>query len=77
MWFTCVHVRESAVRVRVRDYPDELVITLMFSELQIQDTGRYWCAIDTGGLMKSDIRTSWELQVTDGVVTIYPNFVAI
>lgn len=48
------------------DTPEELVITLTFFELQVRDAGRYWCAVDIGGLSKSDIRTSLELQVTDG-----------
>ncbi|XP_053084369.1 CMRF35-like molecule 6 [Pangasianodon hypophthalmus] len=64
MWYTCVRVREWAGRFSVMDNPDELVITLMFSELRVQDAGRYWCAVDISG--KSDIRTSLELQVTDG-----------
>ncbi|XP_047006543.1 CMRF35-like molecule 7 isoform X2 [Ictalurus punctatus] len=64
MWYMCVRVREWAGRVSVMDNPDKLVTTLMFSELQVRDAGRYWCAVKNGGLM-SDIRTSMELQVTD------------
>lgn len=66
MWYMCVRVRERPGRVGVMDNPDESVITLSLSELQIGDTGRYWCAIEIKGLMKSDIRTSLELQVTNG-----------
>ncbi|XP_053349154.1 polymeric immunoglobulin receptor-like isoform X1 [Clarias gariepinus] len=65
MWYMCVRVRERPGRVGVMDNPDESVITLSLSELQIGDTGRYWCAIEIKGLMKSDIRTSLELQVTN------------
>ncbi|KAF5900010.1 polymeric immunoglobulin receptor-like, partial [Clarias magur] len=64
-WYTCVRVKERPGRVTVIDNPDEFVITLSLSELQVRDAGRYWCAIDIGGLMKSDIRTSLELQVTN------------
>ncbi|XP_060797898.1 polymeric immunoglobulin receptor [Neoarius graeffei] len=64
-WYTCVRVTEWAGRVSVMDTPEELVITLTFFELQVRDAGRYWCAVDIGGLSKSDIRTSLELQVTD------------
>ncbi|KAI4879264.1 hypothetical protein NFI96_006283 [Prochilodus magdalenae] len=71
-WYTCITVRKSA-KVNITDSPAELVTTLTLSGLQVTDTGRYWCAIKRGGLMKADIRTSLELQVIKDTPDLWVN----
>ncbi|XP_072531058.1 uncharacterized protein [Salminus brasiliensis] len=72
IWHTCFTVRNSA-RINITDSPAELVTTLTLSGLQVRDAGRYWCAIKRGGLLKADIRTSLELQVTEDTPDLWVN----
>ncbi|XP_036423596.1 CMRF35-like molecule 3, partial [Colossoma macropomum] len=64
MWQICITVRQSA-KANITDSPAELVTTLTLSGLEVRDAGRYWCAVKRGGVLKADLRTSLELQVTD------------
>ncbi|XP_066531852.1 CMRF35-like molecule 9 [Hoplias malabaricus] len=63
LWYTCLTVRESQ-KSKVVDHPDELVTTLTLNQLEVKDSGRYWCSVRKRGGLKNYIRTSLELQVT-------------
>ncbi|XP_076864343.1 polymeric immunoglobulin receptor [Brachyhypopomus gauderio] len=71
LWHTCVRVRDSPGRISITDSPAEQVVTLTLSNLQSRQTGRYWCAIKIGGLMRVDVRTSLELLVTKDALDLW------
>lgn len=71
-WSTCVTMRptdqtEKRPGVSFHNNPDELVITMTMTNLSSSDSNRYWCAVKKRGFLQTDIRTSLELTVTEGM----------
>ncbi|KAF5892808.1 CMRF35-like molecule 1, partial [Clarias magur] len=50
------YANQTAGRVRVTDKPTQSLFTVTLHNLQSGDTGWYWCAVEIGGLTKSDVK---------------------
>lgn len=73
-WGLCRELVRTTTKPRIegvfiRDYPSEQVFTITMTNLQVKDTNRYWCAVKMTGF-KPTIRTSLELQVTEGMCNL-------
>ncbi|KAI7798511.1 uncharacterized protein si:ch211-264f5.2 isoform X2 [Triplophysa rosa] len=71
-WLTCVTMqtadqKEKRPGVSFHNNQDELVITMTMTNLRSSDSNRYWCAVKKRGVLRSDIGTSLELTVTEGM----------
>ncbi|XP_055076038.2 uncharacterized protein [Misgurnus anguillicaudatus] len=71
-WSTCMTLRptnqkEKRPGISFHNDPDELVMTMTMTNLRTSDSNRYWCAVKIGGLLRSDMKTSLDLTVTEGI----------
>ncbi|KAA0719484.1 Natural cytotoxicity triggering receptor 2 [Triplophysa tibetana] len=49
------HANETKGRVSVIDHPDQSLFTVTMTNLQDQDTGTYWCAVEIEGILNMDV----------------------
>ncbi|XP_056325757.1 polymeric immunoglobulin receptor-like [Danio aesculapii] len=48
------YANETKGKVSVIDHPDQSFFTVTMRNLQQEDTGAYWCAVEIGGIFKLD-----------------------
>ncbi|XP_056599906.1 CMRF35-like molecule 8 isoform X2 [Triplophysa dalaica] len=54
---------ETKGRVSVIDHPDQSLFTVTMTNLQDQDTGTYWCAVEIKGILNMDVTEQLYLAV--------------
>lgn len=59
--------KEKQPGISFHNDPDELVMTMTMTNLRTSDSNRYWCAVKIGGLLRTDIKASLDLTVTEGI----------
>ncbi|XP_062412971.1 polymeric immunoglobulin receptor [Sardina pilchardus] len=70
-WGFCKEIARTTSKsltegVSITDYPSEQVFTITKTKLEVKDADRYWCALIKRGFSRNTLRTSLELQVTEG-----------
>ncbi|KAI1901295.1 hypothetical protein AGOR_G00032840 [Albula goreensis] len=70
-WISCTIVvrtdsPQSKGGVSITDDPAQQVFTVTLSDLQVTDSGKYWCAVEKGGYETLDDKVSISLSVTAG-----------
>ncbi|XP_073704633.1 polymeric immunoglobulin receptor [Garra rufa] len=56
------YANETKGKVSVTDHPDQSFFTVTMRNLQYEDTGTYWCAVEIGGII--DVDTTEQLHLT-------------
>ncbi|XP_073767527.1 polymeric immunoglobulin receptor-like 2.4 isoform X3 [Danio rerio] len=57
------YTNETKGKASVIDYPDQSFFTVTMRNLQHEDTGYYWCAVEIGGIFTSDETKKLQLRV--------------
>ncbi|XP_067309064.1 polymeric immunoglobulin receptor-like [Pseudorasbora parva] len=65
-YFYCsilAYANETKGKVSVMDHPDQSFFTVTMRDLQNEDTGSYWCAVEIGGIFQMDEKEQLHLTV--------------
>uniref|UniRef100_A0A8C1SIL6 Si:ch211-9d9.8 n=1 Tax=Cyprinus carpio TaxID=7962 RepID=A0A8C1SIL6_CYPCA len=57
------YANEAKEKVSVIDHPDQSFFTLTLRNLQHEDTGAYWCAVEVGGIFVKDALEQLQIKV--------------
>ncbi|MCJ8745182.1 hypothetical protein PDJAM_G00127500 [Pangasius djambal] len=57
----------SKARITIADDPRQYVFTVTMRELKEEDSGRYWCGAEIGGIWSKDSTTSFYISVIHGM----------
>ncbi|XP_067309556.1 polymeric immunoglobulin receptor-like [Pseudorasbora parva] len=57
------YANETKGKVSVMDHPDQRFFTVTMRDLQNEDTGAYWCAVEIGGILQMDETEQLHLTV--------------
>ncbi|KAL1246853.1 hypothetical protein QQF64_034778 [Cirrhinus molitorella] len=60
---TLAYANETKGKVSVIDHPDQSFFILTVRNLQYEDTGTYWCAVEVGGIFVRDAIEQLQLTV--------------
>ncbi|XP_058614076.1 polymeric immunoglobulin receptor-like [Onychostoma macrolepis] len=57
------YANETKEKMSVLDHPDQSFFTVTMRNLQYEDTGAYWCAVEIGGIFEPDEKEQLYLTV--------------